>query len=269
MADLSDVENAIVAQVTNALYPQGLSEPSIVGVTCRIYRGWPTTAALNSDLAGGLVNVTVFPATMLDEVPEPYFDRMYTSITSTNLTATVAGSGITISGIVESNQVVGLLVDGVPFSYRVNASDTVESVAANLALVINADRIATLSGSSLTIPDVRTLTARVVTNATVSEGLRRQRRVIQVSCWCPSPALRDSICKSADMVLSTSSFINLSDETRAHVHYVSTQVYDQSQNALLYRRDLCYKCEYTLMNSTAAPIMLFGDLVNGGNSSFL
>jgi hypothetical protein len=269
MADLSDVENAMVVEVTDALYPKGILEVSIVGTTCRVYRGWPLTAPLNSDLAAGIVNVTVFPAAKRDEVPDAYFDRSYTTISPTSLTASVVGQSVTFSGLVASNQVVGLLVDSVPFSYLVDTSDTIDNIAANLTVLVGAVRIATVSGSTITVPGVRQMIARVVTNATVSEGLRRQRREIQVSCWCPSAALRDLVCQAIDLAFASSSFIALTDETKAHVRYVSTQVYDQSQNALLYRRDLCYLCEYTIINGTVAPVMLFGDLFRNGNSSFM
>lgn len=269
MADLSDVENAIVSEVTAALYPQGTSLASSVGATCRIYRGWPSPTALNSDLALGTVNVTVFPAITADELPDPYFDRLYASIASNSLAATVAGQSVTFSGVAVTNQVVGLLVDGVPYSYSINEGDTSESIVANLMVMISADQIATPVGSTLTIPGARALEARIVTNATVSRGLRRQRREIRVSCWCPSAVLRDAVCKTVDLALTSSSFIHLSDETKAHVHYVSTHVYDQSQSALLYRRDLCYKFEYTIISSTVAPVMLFGDLFNNGSDTFV
>jgi hypothetical protein len=269
MADLSDVENALVVQVTDALYPQGVSQVSIVGTTCRIYRGWPLTASLNSDLAAGIVNVAIFTAPKRDEVPDPYFDRLYTAISPTSLTASVSGQCVTFAGLVAGNQVVGLLVDGVPFSYQVNANDTNESIAANLTVLISAARLATVSGSTVTIPGVRTMIGRAVTNGTVSKGLRRQRREIQVSFWCPSAALRDAVCPTVDIALTSSPFIALTDETMAHVRYVSTQVYDQSQNALLYRRDLCYLCEYTIISGTVAPVMLFGDLFRNGNTSFV
>jgi hypothetical protein len=38
-------------------------------------------------------------------------------------------------------------------------------------------------------------------------------------------------------------------------------VFDQSQNAKLYRRDLNYNVEYPTIVSSAKPAMLFGDLV--------
>jgi hypothetical protein len=268
MADLSDVEDALVLEVTGALYPEGVTQVSVVGTTCRIYRGWPLTASLNSDLATGVVNVTVFPTSKRDEVPDPYLDQPYATSSPASLIASVTGQSVTFSGLVESNQVVGLLVDGIPFSYPVGVSDTTDSIAANLAAPIGATRAVAISGSTVTIPGVITLIGRVVANGSVSEQLRRQRREIQVSCWCPTAALRDTVCQAVDLALTSTPFQALTDGTKAHIHYVSTQVYDQSQNALLFRRDLCYLCEYTIISESVAPAMLFGDLDRNGNSSF-
>ncbi len=206
MADLSDVENAVVLEVTNALYPQGISQASIVGATCRVYRGWPITASLNTDLAAGVVNMAIFPTNKPDEIPDPYFDRSYATIAPTTMIASVAGQVVTFSGLVASNQVVGLLIDGVPFSYAVNAGDTSQSIAANLAVLINVTRVVSVSGSTITIPAARSLIARAVTNSAFSQGVRRQRRGIDVSCWCPSAALRDSVCRTVDIRINVVTF---------------------------------------------------------------
>ena len=269
MADLSDVENAMVFEVTAALYPQGVAQASAVGSTCRVYRGWPSTGGLNSDLAAGIVNVTVFPAIRPDELPGPYLDMSYTSTSSVALIATVTGQSVSFSGSVVGNQTVGLLVDRRPFSLKTNAGDTLENIAANLVLLIGAERIVTVSGATLTIPGAGTLMARVVTNATVLQGLRRQRKEIQVNCWCPTVVLRDAVCKIVDNALANSPFIELADDTKAHVLYTSTQVYDQSQNALLYRRDLYYRCEYTVISSAVATVMLFGKIFHNETESFV
>src|SRR5258708_6347692 len=103
MADLSDVENAIVSKISDALYPLGISQPSTVGVTCRVYRGWPTSAALNSDLTAGVVNVTVLPATKPDEVLDPYFDQLEAKTSPTGMAAVVVGQGVTFSGSIVGN----------------------------------------------------------------------------------------------------------------------------------------------------------------------
>ncbi len=264
MADLSDVENSIVALVNGALYPMGPNQDSVVDTICRVYRGWPSPANLNSDLALGNINVSVLPASSTDEVLAIYLDEPRSKIVATALVASVAGQQVTFSGLSEEGQNVGLLIDRIPFSYRVVFGDTPASVAANLSVLIGQARIATLSGSTVSIPGAASIAARVVGTAVVSRNLRRQCRDIQISCWCPSTALRDSVCKVVDNSLAMTSLVDLSDGTKSRIHYLSTQIHDQSQNALLFRRDLCYKCEYSTIGTTTAPVMLFGDLRSKG-----
>ena len=43
--------------------------------------------------------------------------------------------------------------------------------------------------------------------------------------------------------------------------YAGTTVFDQSQDALLYRRDLLYQIEYPTIIIASQPAMLFGDLL--------
>ena len=269
MADISDIENAIVTEVVAALYPSGTSQPSCVGSTCRIYRGWPSPSSLNSDLAAGIVNVTIFPAATPGEVLNVYLDRSLTAPPPPSLTATVAGQSVTFSGLILTGQIVGLLVDGTPYVFSVDSSDTPESIAASLATLICQDRLALSYGPAVTVPGAVMMTSRVVATATVEQALRRQRREIQINCWCPSVALRDLVGTTIDLALSESSFIDISDGTKAHIRYVTTQVYDQSQNALLYRRDLCYDFEYFSIERTTAPVMLFGVLVRDNNKTYL
>jgi hypothetical protein len=266
VADISDVEKSLTDCLVGALYPEGLEQASVLGVTCRIYRGWPTAAILNTDLAAGLVNVTVWPSAVPDELPPPYLHELYTSTAASGLFVTVEGWNVTLSGSVKSNQMVGLLVDQMPVVYITITGDTTASIAANLSALINVRRVALLSGSTLSIPNAVSLVGRVVSDATVVRGLRRQRREVQVSCWCPSAMLQDTVGAMLDVRLASSPFIDLSDGTKAHVCYVSTRVHDQLQNALLYRRDLCYKCEYTTIGMTIAPVMLFGDIMNDGHT---
>jgi hypothetical protein len=269
MADLADVESALANSVVAALYPSGLSQSSIVGVTCRIYRGWPAPTTLNTDLAAGLVNVTVCPTITPDEILPPYLDRLYSSIPISDLEVTTTGQDVILTGIPRSNQTVGLLINGQPFVYNVSGTDAIQNVAANLAAVIGSDHIVVVSGATLSFPDARTLVARVVTGAVVSRELRRQRREILVCCWCPSQALRDAVSKGIDLALTMTPSLDLPDGTRALVRYDYTRIYDQSQNSLLYRRDLSYRCEYTVIGSYPAPLMIFGNIIDNSSNSYV
>ena len=269
MADLSDVENALVSGITDVLYPNGITGVSVVGVTCRIYRGWPSPAALNADLAAGVVNVTVFPSTKVEELPDPYFDMPHSHVVSGGLTSTVAGHSVTMSGEARQNQVIGVLVDGMPYIQEILATDTADIVAASLAALIRCDRGVSLSYATVAIPGARSLQARVVTKGTVSHGLRRQRREMVISCWCPGPLMRDEVGKAVDAGLAGQAFISLVDDTKAYLHYMSTHVHDQSQSSLLYRRDICYKCEYTTISRAMTSVMLFGDIMQNGGRAFV
>jgi len=261
MADQSDVENALVALAVSALYPNGNSAPSAPGPDCLIYPGWPTSAALDSDLAAGRINVTVFPT------PEPgrnttrYRQRWLGPAVQAALTASVVGVTVTIAGTANAGQLVGILIDGTSYVYRTQTSDTPETVAAQLAAFVRTNRIVNLAGAGLTFPGARQITARVVADVPVLEELRRQEQGFRITCWCPTPATRDAAASAIDSYLAGVQFISLADGTEGRLHYRNTLVFDQSQDALLYRRDLIYDVEYATTLAALQPSMLFGNLI--------
>ncbi len=66
MADLANVEQALTAAVTLAVYALGVpaGEAPIspfVGAPVRIRRGWPDPNKLDADLVAGIVNFSIFP----------------------------------------------------------------------------------------------------------------------------------------------------------------------------------------------------------------
>ena len=50
MADLSDVMNALVMQITNAIYPNGTQAAPVTGAATTIYPGMPVATTLDADL---------------------------------------------------------------------------------------------------------------------------------------------------------------------------------------------------------------------------
>ena len=261
MADLSDVETAITGLVSAALYPDGPTQPGAVNALCRTYRGWPNSASLNADLAAGVVNVTVFPDAHHGRITTRYPTIWQGSPAQPTVTVSVNGPSATIGGSADIGQLVGLLVDGTGYVYRTQPGDTPALVAANLAAAIRINRIASMSDTTLTIPGAYSVVGRAVSDVASTQEVRRQERNIQVICWCPTPDLRDLVASAIDSSLARQTFIPLSDGTEGRLFYSSTSVYDQSQNSLLYRRDLIYMVEYATIISTSQPAMLFGDLL--------
>jgi hypothetical protein len=260
MADQSDVETALVTLASAALYPNGTSAASAPGPLCRVYRGWPKAAALNADLAAGAINVTVFPASPAVRNTTRYPDAWVTTAVTPSLTATVAGTVVTFGGTASLGQVAGVRVDGLSYAYRTIATDTSASVAANIAAMARTNGIVTLSQATLTFPGAGDVLARVVADAPGLLEVRRQTQSFRIICWCPAPLLRDETAIAIDSALATMRFITLADNSAARLIFSGTTVFDQSQNAILYRRDLIYSVEYATTITDQQSSMLFGSL---------
>jgi hypothetical protein len=260
MADQADIETAVVDLVAAALYPNGPDAASVPGPDCRIYRGWPNAAALDADLRAGKVNVTVYPASGTGRVSTRYVQEWVGTPVVPSLTAQVVGVSVTFGGSVAPGQVAGLAIDGLAFAYRVQASDNPALVAANLAVLVRVNRMAQVAGSTITLPGASEVLARVVADAPAQQEVRRQTQVFRVTCWCPTPQTRDAAAGAIDLAMAPLTFLGLADGSQGRVIYAGTTVFDQSQDALLYRRDLLYSVEYATVLTATQPAMLFGEL---------
>jgi hypothetical protein len=139
--------------------------------------------------------------------------------------------------------------------------DSPALVAANLAGFARRQAIVQLSESTITIPGAGSLIARVVADASAQQEIRRQEHIFRVTCWCPTPTSRDAAAIAIDLALAQSAFITFTDGSMGRLTYAGTTVFDQSQDALLYRRDLLYQVEYPTIVSSSQPAMLFGNLL--------
>lgn len=261
MADQSDVGNALVALAANALYPNGTAAPSVPGPDCLIYPGWPNSAALSNDLAAGRINASVFPLAELGRNTTRYRQKWLGTAVQPSISATVSGVTVTIGGAPGPGQLVGILVDDASYAYRTQPTDTPEIIAANLAALVRVKWIVNLTGALLTVPGAGRVLARVVADSPVFQEIRRQEQGFRITCWCPDPVTRDSSATAIDLLLAGYQFIGFRDGTSGRLRYRGSLVFDQSQDALLYRRDLIYDVEYATVVTIQQPAMLFGDLV--------
>jgi len=260
MADQSDVEIALVSAITTVLYPNGSLAGGIIPQTMKIYRGWPNTASLRTDLAANTLNVTVFPVAATSRNTTRWADGLVSTTSATpTLTASVSGTTVTFAGSAGVGQLAGMLVDSLAVVHRTVAGDTPELVAAALGQMIRAQRIALVNKATVTVPGVGLLVGRVVADQPVLRWTRSQLQQFRISCWCPDPTSRDSIASAIDNALASLSFIDLSDGSSGRLRYVETTEFDQSQDAALYRRDLMYSVDYLTTTSDTLPSMIFGD----------
>jgi len=273
MADESDVETTLATLITAQIYPQGTNAPSALGPLVRIYRGWPNPTALNADLAAGIINISLSANPAHHRNTTRYIDPPTASAPTTpTLTATTEANTATFAGTATPGQLAGLLADSTAVVHRTEAGDTPELVAAILATYMRTTRIALVNGATITIPGARLLIARTTADQSTQTETRRQQQGMRLSLWCPTPATRDQDASLIDAGLSTQTFITLPDGTAARLRSAGTQVFDQSQNANLYRRDLLLTVEYATTTTTTLPAMIFGNTLispNGTTTSSL
>ncbi len=267
MADQSDVENAVVALVSDALYPSGIDATSISGQPCRVYRGWPNPASLDADLLSNVTNVSIFAVDGTARNVTRYPDSWLTDPAASTLTVSVAGSMVTFGGVADPGQLAGIAVDTKTYVYRTQIDDTPGLVAANLAGLIRRDHVAHLAGATVTIFGGSRIVGRVTADNTARLEVRRQMQRFRIAIWCNNPETRDATAGAIDTALAPLRFLALSDGSLGRLIFANTSTIDHSENASLYRRDLLYDVEYPTTTSAIQPTMLFGIGSVNGNSS--
>ena len=286
MIAIADVRNALVANVTAALYPNGTTQPSISETPIKIFAGWPASADLNADLALGKTQVSVFPkpeGRNTTRYPEDAKILVPAAPTLTLSPGTVAyilgedsgrllgedgspivseqanGQVVTVGGTVSVPQNVGMLVNRKPYAYAVQPNDTLPYIAGTLAALVGEDVPGTtVSGPVITVgPTGRIQALRVGASATMGTEVRRQERVVMITVWAPTPALRDQIGAALDVALAQIQFLDLPYDYGARLIYKSDNQSDGTQKQTIYRWDFNYLVEFPTVVITQAAQVLF------------
>lgn len=248
LADLADVTQTIATLTSQAVYPNGTSQPSVAGVTVSVFPGWPIRNELDQILQEGNAAVAIFPTNKVKYVTK--FERIFQSLQQTppTLTATIIDSGgtgtatITIGGTIAVPQAVVVTVNKVVYGYQVLISDTLDTIADGIADLIPG---ATALGPVITIPGVINLTSYVSSPYAASEEIARQERIFMISIWAPTPDIRASLEAAIDVFFKLNYRIVLSDNYYAQVFPETDPGFnDMLEKSLIYRRDLHYRIQY-------------------------
>jgi len=262
--------------------------PSVSGTPIVIYAGWPSEDGLAADLAKGKTHITVFPKaeernttrypereivivppapTLTLQISGPVLDNGQKLFDTPGVSWDSGGDYdlgvardliVTVGGTVSSPQNLALRINNKFYTYVVQASDTLASIATALAALIEANISGTsVSGPAITIgPTGKLQAARIGGFGTVTKEVRRQERVMMITVWANAPALRDQIAAAVDVALAQEHFLCMPDGFGARLIYKNSMVVDALQKANLYRRDLNYHVEYatTVSKQRAAVI---------------
>jgi hypothetical protein len=250
MADFKDAGDALVTLLAGIAYPSGTSQPSITGVPVSVFQGWPNPQQLDADMAAGKAQISVWPTP--NEIVAAgvlSLDWQEPLTITPGLSVVVSGQTVTLSGAASTPQNVALIVDNVPYSYAVQAGDTISSIAASLASLAGASSV----GAVITLPGTaRHIAARSGTTGTITRETRRAERLFQIIIWANAPDKRDPLASAIDAALSTTFRLTLPDGSYGQLRYRSSVQNDSYQKQAVYRRDLMYAVEYATTQSVTA-----------------
>lgn len=244
MADMTDVADALVGIIAAAVYPNGTAQPPVGGVQAKIYQGWPEPGQLKADLQAKIAHISVFPSANVKITTRHMPEWQELTAPVPTVTATVAGTSITLGGTVSLPQAVCLIVDGLDFVYGLQAGDTLPSIAAALASLVNVSQPASAAGPVVTIPGARSIVARVAATGTSAKEVAREQRVFTVSIWADCFDHRDPLAKVITPALADLTRLTMPDGSHATFEYVGSQQVDSEQMQGIFRRDISIAVDY-------------------------
>jgi hypothetical protein len=167
MADLSDVTAYLAQRAASAVYPNGTTSPSVAGMDCLIYEGWPLGDQLDLDIngqernaagttvarpGGPRANVSIYPMPGTGATVYQIQDHTKTIVEpAIGLTATLSGDTVTVSGTSKPGEYITIIADDA-YIY----SETGANAAAILAALATAAQAnypgASSTATTLTIP---------------------------------------------------------------------------------------------------------------------
>lgn len=241
MADLGDMMMTIAQNLVTPIYPNGTGNPSIINADVRIEQGWPIRSQLDVDLQNGRAHVSVFPMGQPRDVTK--FERSYESLTLTPATIfpVVENNTVMITGTISMPQAVMVIANNIGYSYGIQTGDTLATIATALAILIPN---ATAVENVITIENVYSLLARTANPYTASQEIGRQDQMMMITIWVNNPADRTTLASAIDIYMRENYRIVLNDGYFAQVFYNTTNLIDDLEQSLVYRRDLIYKIQY-------------------------
>lgn len=276
MADLSDIENALVSLITTAVYPNGTGAPSVITapgfaapINCRIGAGWPNPGQLDADMAVGVpagsapvVNISVFPQPGMEKNTTRY-TRKWHSITKppSSMTMAVSGLVITIGGTATPGHFLTIHLGNNPFSVAAGPNDTIFTVATNFGTLMRAAGIpVTVSATTIAVPAVYggRIVLRSGAPGVVARELDRMMRRFIITVWAPNNSARVAVVRVVRPALSRVDFLPLPDGYVVELKFDSEVDVDRTGKASVLCRDLLWWAEYpTTESAFAFPMTTF------------
>lgn len=257
MAESLDVRTALVSLIAGTVYPLGTGQAcAIAGIGsggCAVFPSWPKPADIDTRLAAGDVLINTFDRMDGRDTTRYQVQDVVLSTGTQTLAWTNAGTSITLSGTISTPQNLAILVDGMGFTYAVQAGNTLPGIAQSFAAAISVYRPATASGATIAIPNSHAILGRVGSIGTTQREVGRQKATFQVTIWAPNEYLRSATVNLIKPMLDDQRRFALPDGTIATIIPVRDFPNTDPLKAAISRHDLFYSIEYATVRQGTAP----------------
>jgi hypothetical protein len=271
LADLSDVTAYLYGVSSNAVYPDGIGQPSAAAMDCRIFEGWPIPEQLDQDLAGTMLagspprevprpggpvaSISVYPMPGTGVAVPQILDETYVIVRPVfGLTLSASGNTVTLAGQPAAGEYITLVCDDLHVYSQTGS--TAAALLSALATAAQADYPATAATpTTLTVPVGRKLIVRQGAAGMLGKVTHRQRHSIMVTVWAPTHAVRAALASAIDVAIKKNIRITLPDTSQALVIYSRTNTSDEQQSSTIYRRDLIYDVEYATLETFPGSVI--------------
>lgn len=245
MATITDIYEALITQITNAIYPNGTAQPSIINTDVTRRPGYPDPNRLDVLLSQGKAHVAVDLVPNMQRNKTRFLLAWETvSIEIATLFLTVSNNQtITVTGSVTAGENCLVCVNAVNYIYTVMAGDTLNSIASALsALIPNASAV----NNIITINGAYKISTFIGTQGTAIRELKRQEAIFQVSIYAPTPDTREILGAAIETLLAEPEnfYLEFFNDKPARIIWHGTQDYDALQKVLIYKRVINYCIEY-------------------------
>ncbi|MFT8806299.1 MAG: hypothetical protein ABF856_14275 [Acetobacter aceti] len=267
MATVSGIEQQIAQAIYDYIYPQnslGILK-SIINQDVKICRGWPQEVELSEDLMSeaGISWITV------NQQPDQTknktrYGRQWKPIDSNS------SFGLSVNNVIDSlykvefigsalqNGLAGVVIGEVSYPVIVTSAQSSETVSENIYNIIKktySDSIE-ISASTLSSSDLR-ITGFCGKNITMYQELSRLEETFCTSIFSPSIIERDNVENAVTISLLSSDLLSNPTFDRGAIFFKDRKIYDNNLNANLYRVDLLWTIEFSIISMASYPPMLW------------
>jgi hypothetical protein len=266
MSDIFDVQTALATLAQQAIYPNGLSNPSVANCNVKIFPGWPIPNSLDADLTAQNAQVSIY-STEIARATTRFDTKWQTTVFNTpTITLSINQTTITINGTISTPQTCVIVTNGMNvYAYSIQSNDTLNSIASNIATIIPH---AIAAGNTLTISYIKKLSATVSTTGISAREVAREKRLFKVTAWCPNPIARMQIGESIAETYGSTYRLGMPDGYYGNLSYASSHEIDELERVKCYRRDIDCFFEYALTQTETNYSVAF-NIININRSNIV